>query len=160
MHFPRKPLLAILFSLLLGQTALSALAAGTITELEKQVLKAHVLEIVDKVGIIIPGGGFKNITLGDPVEKLIQRWGRPTNVNRKGTLSYQLSYKTTVHFLVKNDSIDTIAVNGRVGSLAHVNNGVVFGMTQGQVLAQFQATPDKVKKKSGPIQDTGDRTGV
>jgi hypothetical protein len=145
-HFPHKSLLAILFSLLLGVNAPQAVATATKSEIEKQILITHLLEIIDKVGIIIPGEGFKSIKLGEPVEKLIRLWGRPKSINRKGTLSYLLSYKTTIHFLVKKDRIDTIAVNGRTGSLAHVNNGIVFGMTQGQVLAQFGVTPDKVKK--------------
>jgi hypothetical protein len=145
-HFPRKPLLAILFSLSLSLSALSTSATGAKSELEKQLILTHLLEIVDKVGIVIPGEGFKNIKLGEPVEKLLRLWGRPKSVNSKGTLSYQLSFKTTIHFLVKENHIDTIAINGRVGSLAHINNGVVFGMTQGQVRALFNATPDKVKQ--------------
>ena len=146
MQVPHKPLLAILLSLLLGLSAPSAPGAVTKSELEKQAIIMHLLEIIDKVGIIIPGEGFKSIKLGEPVEKLIKLWGRPKSINPKGTLSYLLSHKTTIHFLVNKDRIDTIAVIGRAGSLAHVNNGVVFGMTQEQVLAQFRVTPDKIKQ--------------
>ena len=146
MPVPSKPALAILLSLLLGLSAPSAPGAVTKPELEKQAIIVHLLEIIDKIGIIIPGEGFKSMKLGEPVEKLIKRWGRPKSINPKGTLSYLLSHKTTIHFLVKKDHIDTIVVNGRIGSLAHVNNGVVFGMTQEQVLAQFRLTPNKIKQ--------------
>ena len=57
-----------------------------------------------------------------------------------------LSHKTVIHFAGKKNIV-TIVVVGKAGSLAHVNNGVVFGMTQGQVLAQFSATPDKHTRK-------------
>jgi len=128
-----------------GLISVSANAAKTSTDEQSKAVLTRLLKIVDQVGIIIPGEGFKSIKLGDSAEKLVQLWGQPKSTNRKGTLSYLLSNKTIIHFLIKKGYIDTIAVVGKTGSLAHVNNGVVFGMTQGQVLAQFSATPDKHK---------------
>jgi hypothetical protein len=131
---------------LLGLMSFPALSAGINSEQEKQVILAHILETIDQVGIIIPGKGFKSIQLGDSVDKLIELWGQPGNINRKGTLSYQLSINTVVHFLINKGRIKTIAVLGKPGSMTRINNGVRFGMPQGQVLAQFNnVTPDKQK---------------
>jgi hypothetical protein len=126
-----------------GLMCLPVLSAEDPFEQNKQAILAYILETIDKVGIIIPGKGFKSIKLGDEAEKLIQLWGPPKTINRKGTLSYQLSAKTVVHFLVKKGSIRSIAVVGKPGSLARINNGVIFGMNREQVLVQFSASPDK-----------------
>jgi hypothetical protein len=144
----RRLFLTMMSSSLLGLMGLPALSAENQSEQEKQAILLHILEIIDQVGIIIPGKGFKSIKLGDPVEKLIQLWGQPKIINRNGTLSYQLSTKTVIHFLIKKNRIGSIAMVGKPGSLARINNGVRFGMTQEQVLAQFSTTappPDKHK---------------
>lgn len=142
----RRQFIAAVPALLLGLGATPAFAAGNTSARDHEVILTHILEVIDLVGVIIPGEGFKSIKLGDPFEKLIRLWGQPKSVNRKGTLSYLLSQKTVIHFQ-GNKGIETIVVIGKPGSLAHVNNGVVFGMTQGQVLAQFSATPDKHTRK-------------
>jgi len=106
---------------------------------EKYLLR--MLKVIDQIGVILPGQGFKSIKLGDTREKLISRWGKPEQANRKG-LQYQLDPKTSVQFIGKK-RIDTILVFGRSGSLARINNGVVFGMSPAQVLETFNAIPDK-----------------
>jgi len=142
----RRQFLTQFSSSLLGLASLSALSAEISPEEKRQAILIRILQIIELAGIITPGEGFKSIKLGDSAEKLIRLWGQPKSANRKGTLSYLLSHKTIIHFLIKKGRIDTIAVLGKPGSLAHVNNGVVFGMTQSQVLAQFSATPDKQKQ--------------
>ena len=141
----RRQFLTMMPASLLGLMSPPTLSDEIKSELEKQAVLAHILETIDQVGIIIPGEGFKSIQLGDSVDELIKIWGQPGNVNRKGTLSYQLSINTVVHFVVNKDRIKTIAVVGKPGSMTRIDNGVRFGMTQGQVLAQFIATPDKQK---------------
>ncbi len=154
----RRQLLAGIPALLLGRFTSPAFAAEITSSQERDAVITRLLEIIDQVGIIIPGEGFKSIKLGDPFEKLVRLWGKPKSVNRKGTVSYLLSHKTVIHFSGKK-SIETIVVVGKAGSLAHVNNGVVFGMTQGQVLAQFSATPDKHKRDLIRYKDLGIELG-
>ncbi len=141
----RRQFLTVMSSSLLGLMSFPTLSAEDQSDLKKQAILAHILETIDQVGIIIPGKGFKSIQLGDSVDKLIKIWGQPGNINRKGTLSYQLSINTVVHFLINKGRVKTIAVVGGPGSMTRINNGVRFGMPQGQVLAQFNATPDKHK---------------
>ncbi len=154
----RRQLLAAIPALLLGHFASPTFAAEITPSQDRDAIIIRLLEIIDQVGIIIPGKGFKSIKLGDPFEKLIRLWGKPKSVNRKGTISYLLSHKTVIHFSGKK-SIETIVVVGKAGSLAHVNNGVVFGMTPGQVLAQFGATPDKHKPDLIRYKDLGIELG-
>jgi len=106
---------------------------------EKYLLR--MLKVIDQVGVIIPGQGFKSIKLGETREQLVTRWGKPEQANRKG-VQYQLDPKTSVQFIGKR-KIDSILIFGRAGSLARVDNGVRFGMSPGRVLETFNATPDK-----------------
>lgn len=126
---------------MLGLATSPAISAENQAPLDGKVVLSRLLEIIDQVAIILPGEGFKSIKLQDPIEKLIRLWGKPRNISRKGTLSYLLSHNTVIHFSGKK-YIEKIVVQGKGGSFSHVNNGVVFGMTQGQALAQFSTLPD------------------
>lgn len=143
----RRQFLASIATMLTGFITLPAYAVSNQSSQATDIILYHLLDIIDQIGIIIPGKGFKSIQLGDPIEKLIRLWGKPKSINRKGTLSYLLSQKTTIHFVGKKQRIETIVIIGKVGSLAHINNGIAFGMSQGQVLTQFNATPDKHNRK-------------
>jgi len=137
----RRQAIAMLCLCLAGLSPSPAYSAGVSPSKENDVILVHLLGIIDQLGII-PGEGFKSIKLGDSYEKLVQLWGQPKAINKKGTVSYLLSAKTTIHFSGKKN-IENIVVIGKPGSLARINNGVVFGMPQGQVIAQFDARPDK-----------------
>ena len=106
---------------------------------EQAVIK--LILILDQVGVIIPGTGFKSFQLGQTREQLIKLWGKPQQATRK-ILQYQLDPKTVIQFHGKK-AIETIAVIGQYGSMARVDNGVVFGMTPGQVMEFFDTTPDR-----------------
>lgn len=111
---------------------------------EGQLLLSRLLDIIDQAGIIIPGQGFKSIRIGDPASRLVELWGPPPQVNsRKEVLSYRLRQLTQIHFKLDDGLIESIVVMGQPGSLAKINNGVVFGMSQEQVLNQFELAPDK-----------------
>lgn len=108
---------------------------------EQAIIK--LLEVIDQVGIIIPGKGFKSFQLGQTREQLVKLWGTPQQSTRK-ILQYQLDARTVIQFHGKK-SIDSIAIIGQYGSMARVENGIVFGMTPGQVMEFFDASPDRKK---------------
>jgi hypothetical protein len=144
---PRRAYPSTLAPLLLGLSlslgSASLAANGHQTSLDSAVLFSRILEIIDKAGTIIPGEGFKSIKIGDPFKKLITLWGPPRNIDKEGTVSYLLSPKTVIHFTGKKN-IKTIIVRGKPGSLARVNNGIMFGMSPDQAAARFKTAPDKV----------------
>lgn len=106
---------------------------------EKYLLR--MLKVIDQVGVILPGEGFKSIKLGDSREQLLARWGKPEQAKRKG-VQYLLDPTTRVQFIGRK-KIESILVFGRTGSLVRVNNGVAFGMSAEQVLEMFDTPPDK-----------------
>ena len=98
---------------------------------------SRLLLVIDQAGIIIPGRGFKSIAIGDSAEQLLELWGKPAKINRKNeVLTYLLQQNTLIHFKLDDGLIESIVVMGQPGSLAKVNNGVIFGMSQEQVLSQ------------------------
>jgi len=99
------------------------------------------LKMLDQVGVIIPGKGFKSFQLGQTREQLIKLWGKPQQSTRK-ILQYQLDTRTVIQFHGKK-IIESIAIIGQFGSMARVNNGIGFGMTPGQVMEFFDSPPDK-----------------
>lgn len=118
---------------------------------EQAVIK--LIKILDQVGVIIPGTGFKSFQLGQTREQLIKLWGKPQQATRK-ILQYQLDAKTVIQFQGKK-SIETIAVIGQYGSMARVDNGVVFGMSPGQVMEFFDTTPDRKNDKKMRYKNLG-----
>lgn len=133
-------------------TLLLCAGSGQLAFADQQALDqsrlTRLLDIVDKVGVIIPGQGFKSIKIGDSAARLVQLWGQPKAVEKRGKLlAYQLDQRTVILFQVKKKLIDKIVVQGKSGSLAHVNNGVVFGMTPQQTASQFPAQPENSSAK-------------
>lgn len=106
---------------------------------EQAVIK--LLKIIDQVGVIIPGIGFKSFQLGQTREQLIKLWGKPQQATRK-ILQYQMDTRTVIQFHGKK-AIESIAIIGQYGSMARVENGIVFGMTPGQVMEFFDKKPDR-----------------
>jgi len=133
------PLLLALFAGIPAQAQTPGFNSAPQSSGEKYLLR--MLKVIDQIGVIIPGQGFKSVKLGDTREQLTTRWGKPEQANRKG-VQYQLDPKTSVQFFGKN-VIKSISVFGRSGSLARIDNGIVFGMSPAQVLETFNATPDK-----------------
>lgn len=111
------------------------------------------LKVLDQVGIIIPGIGFKSFQLGQTREQLIKLWGKPQQATRK-ILQYQLDSKTVIQFHGKK-TIKNIAVIGRYGSMARVDNGVAFSMTPDQVMEFFDTRPDKNDNKKVRYKNLG-----
>lgn len=113
----------------------------------------RMFDIIDKIGIIIPGQGFKSIKIGDSRGRLIQLLGQPQQASKKA-LQYQLGPKTVLQFLGKKQ-IDEIIIYGGPGSLAHVNNGVLFGMSPAQTVELFKSAPDKQGGEAIRYDDLG-----
>lgn len=159
-HTSKLRTLSILASLLLGLSITTAsIAQNTLPKpggITKPVeLIGRVLEVLDQVGVIIPGKGFNSIHLGQPLTQLVALWGEPKKIDkRNGFLAYQLDEKTVIQFFGKK-WIQKIVITGLPGSLARVNNGVVFGMSPIQVLHRFNAAPNKKTDKTIRYSDQG-----
>lgn len=142
----RRHFILTIPAILFGLTATPVLAAGEPAQSDAESVLPYLLKIIDKAGTIIPGVGFKSIKLGDPLAKLVQRWGPPKSTGPKGALNYLLDANTLIHFL-GDKRIETIVVRGNPGSFARVNNGIRFGMTPDLVIAQYNIRPDKHNKE-------------
>jgi len=112
---------------------------------DEQAAIINVLKVLDQVGVILPGKGFKSIQLGQTREQLVRAWGHPQQASRKA-IQYQLDSRTVIQF-VGRKTIDKIIVIGQPGSVARLENGVTFGMTPSQVTGLFDTQPDKQKNK-------------
>ena len=113
----------------------------------------NLLKIIDQVGVILPGAGFKSFKLGQTREQLVKLWGNPQQATRK-VLQYQLDRNTVIQFHGKK-IIESIAVIGQFGSVARVENGIVFGMTPAQVIEFFDVEPDKKNKTTLRYKNLG-----
>lgn len=131
-------------ALVLGLAVTPGQAAENMHVPEDSAAFAQLIRIIDQTGTIIPGQGFKSIKLGESFEQLIRKWGAPRKTDGKNTLTYLLDRNTLIHFSGKK-YIESILVQGQISSLARVNNGIRFGMSQAQVLNRFTQAPDKHK---------------
>ena len=64
-----------LSALMLGLATSPTISAENQAPLDGKVVLSRLLDIIDQVGIILPGEGFKSIKLQDPIEKLIRLLG-------------------------------------------------------------------------------------
>ncbi|MEE9447926.1 MAG: hypothetical protein V3V09_08180 [Arenicellales bacterium] len=107
---------------------------------DQRAILANALRILDQVGVILPGKGFKSIGLGDTPKHLITQWGQPIKKDPKGILSYQLDLNTLIHFQGKS-VIESIVIQGKQGSFARVINGLAFGEQPQGVRSAFTQAP-------------------
>lgn len=80
-----------------------------------------------------PGVGLKSVKLGMPFEAVLQAWGEPASRDSGSWTDTKLIYRAGNHtriILSGDDSVESMRVQGGLGSPYTTTEGVSFGMAQ------------------------------
>ena len=109
------------------------------------LLSARILTYLDSIQFIRPGLGIEQVSIGMPLQAVIQLWGEPQSSERKGMFNryWELIYKTDLNTYIVvtgDETVEKIDIQGNTGF--QTPSGANFGMPQHQVRLLY-GTPDE-----------------